>query len=573
MAAVLGEQTKVLSYWLYKAKNSDKYVQYRIPKRNGGWRHITAPQGGLKRIQTKLARLLAEIYNDIEQRRINASFDGTHVSECVLAHGFKDKYSIITNARVHVGRRFVFNTDLENFFPSITFGRVRGFFISDNNFRLEPTVATIVAQIACFQNQLPQGAPCSPIISNFIAHILDIKLNKMAKRGNCSYSRYADDITFSTNEKVFPVAIARPVAGTTDRWVASDGLLSRVYASGFRINHDKSRMQLPMSRQETTGLTVNHNVNVAATYYKTARSMCDHLFSGGHCFEKIAGNRVEFPAHKLQGRMDFIHSVRRSRLGISLDHVPKKHLHATYRKREEEFCEQQKAFSALYRNLLNYGSFHGMENPTIVGEGVTDGLYIWAAIKTVGHTFPRLYDASSKTEVLVNFYKHTEKRKFYQVGEGAAPLKDFIREYTNTMKPFKTRPKHPVIVLVDNDGEGKDVLKAAAARWRVKINSSTPFTHLVSNLYILPVPEKPGSTDTCIEDLFDATWLASRDIEGRKFTKDNDFNSATHFGKTELVGQIVRPKRTTIDWSGFTPLLKHIQDIILDYDVKLAAGP
>ncbi|MCE3590510.1 hypothetical protein LXJ59_28390, partial [Escherichia coli] len=90
------------------------------------------------------------------------------------------------------------------------------------------------------------------------------------------------------------------------------------------------------------------------------------------------------------------------------------------------------------------------------------------------------------------------------------------REYTNTMKPFKTRPKHPVIVLVDNDGEGKDVLKAAAARWRVKINSSTPFTHLVSNLYILPVPEKPGSTDTCIEDLFDATWLASRDIKGRK---------------------------------------------------------
>lgn len=571
MAAILGEQSKVLSYWLYRADLSKKYTQYSIPKKNGGWRIITAPQDGLKRIQTKLARLLADIYNDIEQRRLNESFDGVTVSQCVLSHGFKDNYSIITNAKIHVGKRFVFNTDLENFFPSISFGRVRGFFINDRNFRLHEEVATTIAQIACYQNQLPQGAPCSPIISNFIGHMLDIKLNKMAKKGNCSYTRYADDLTFSTNEKHFPAEIARLVAGTADRWVAGNGLISRVYASGFRINHDKSRMQLPMSRQETTGLTVNQKVNVAATYYKTARSMCDRLFKEGYCFEIVSGKWVEVPAAKLQGRMDFIHSVRRGRLGISLDHVPKKRWPTAYRNRENIFREQQRAFTSIYEKLLNYRSFHEMAKPTIVGEGITDGLYINAAIRTIGGLYPRLYDPSGNGTPLVDFYKHSDKRKIYQIGEGAKPLREFAKDYSKLMEPFKTKPSNPVIVVIDNDKEGRECLTAIGKRWGKTIDGTSSFYHLTSNLYVVPVPAS-GTTLTSIEDLFDSTWLAAQDISGRKFTKDNDFDSATHFGKTQLAGQIVRPKRASIKWDGFKPLLQGIQDAILDFELQSSAG-
>jgi len=567
---VLEEQTKVLSYWLYKATPAQKYIEYRIPKKNGGWRHITAPQDGLKRIQGKLARLLAEIYNDLEQRRIDHAFDGLRVSDCVLSHGFKDKYSIVTNASVHVGRRFVFNTDLEDFFPSISFGRVRAFFIADKNFRLTPPVATMVAQLVCYQNKLPQGAPTSPIISNYIAHILDIALNKMARAGNCSYSRYADDLTFSTNEAIFPSAIARLIGGTTDRWVAGDGLLSRVCASGFRVNHDKTRMQLPKSRQEATGLTVNQSLNVAVAYYKLARSMCDHLFTGGTCFEKKDGKWERFPAHKLQGRMDFIYSVRRSRLRITLDSVSKKQHPIAYRERETKFCEQQKSFATLYKNLLNYQSFHGMDKPIIVGEGITDGLYISAAIKTVGVHFPKLFDTAGTGEVLVSFYKHSDKRKFYQIGEGASQLKPFITEYTKIMEPFKTKPKQPVILVVDNDDEGRDVLKVAGNRWKKDVKTVAPFYHLVSNLYIVPIPLKAGITNAAIEDLFNPIWLAAQDINGRKFTKSNDYDSATHFGKAELVGQIVRPNRTTITWTDFLPLLQAIQGAILDFEVNVA---
>lgn len=62
----------------------------------------------------------------------------------------------------------------------------------------------MIAQIACYENKLPQGSPCSPVITNLIAHILDIQLAALAKENSCTYSRYVDDITFSTREKTFP---------------------------------------------------------------------------------------------------------------------------------------------------------------------------------------------------------------------------------------------------------------------------------------------------------------------------------------------------------------------------------
>ena len=94
-----------------------------------------------------------------------------------------------------------------NFFPSINFGRVRGFFLKDKHFSLQPPVATVLAQIACFENELPQGSPCSPVISNLIGHVLDGRLARFAKTHKCTYSRYADDITFSTSRKDFPPEI------------------------------------------------------------------------------------------------------------------------------------------------------------------------------------------------------------------------------------------------------------------------------------------------------------------------------------------------------------------------------
>ena len=155
----------------------------------------------LKTLQRRLANVLyacrAEIDADSDRRP--------------LSHGFRRNLSIITNARQHKRRRYVLTLDLQDFFPTFNFGRVRGFFLRNNSFKLNDKVATLVAQIACFENGLPQGSPCSPIIADMIAHLLDVRLAQLAKRRGLTYSRYADDLTFSTSQQIFPPSIAAPV--------------------------------------------------------------------------------------------------------------------------------------------------------------------------------------------------------------------------------------------------------------------------------------------------------------------------------------------------------------------------
>src|SRR6266568_1397940 len=209
VAALLQFQPKALAYILYKKPPLTKYGSFDVPKRGGGVRKVNAPSTDLLLLQQRLSDLLQNCIEEINQGR---------KWKDQLAHGFKRDRSIITNATKHRKRRYVFNIDLQDFFGTINFGRVRGFFIKDRNFALHPNVATILAQIACYQNALPQGSPCSPVISNLIGHVLDIHLCKLASAKGCTYSRYADDITFSTNEKEFPSAIAHRVQGAPHRW-------------------------------------------------------------------------------------------------------------------------------------------------------------------------------------------------------------------------------------------------------------------------------------------------------------------------------------------------------------------
>jgi RNA-directed DNA polymerase len=232
LARLLKLKGEYVSYALYWYRSKNPYSHFNIAKKSGGWRLISAPNSRLKVVQSRLASLLSNIEAEMEMRRTTKSR--------VLSHGFKTGFSIITNASHHRNRRWVFNVDLKDFFPSINFGRVYGFFIKDRNFQLDPKIATIIAQIACHDNKLPQGSPCSPVISNLITHILDLKLNKLANDLSCTYTRYADDLTFSTNEKAFPESIARLVRGSDDKWVAGDGLLHLVYRAGFKVNHEKT---------------------------------------------------------------------------------------------------------------------------------------------------------------------------------------------------------------------------------------------------------------------------------------------------------------------------------------------
>src|SRR5258706_5151587 len=230
VAKLLYFKPKAVSYILYKHPEATKYKTFQIPKRKGGQRTIKAPVDALKLLQRRLSDLLQDCVDEIntaKQRKDRA------------AHGFKRKRSIITNARQHRHRRYVFNLDLEDFFPSINFGRVRGFLIKNRDFELHKDVATVIAQIACHENSLPQGSPCSPVISNLVAHLLDMRLVSLASVAGCTYSRYADDLTFSTNRKKFPADVAVPSGSDGDEshvWVPSEKLKGIIEHTGFHIN-------------------------------------------------------------------------------------------------------------------------------------------------------------------------------------------------------------------------------------------------------------------------------------------------------------------------------------------------
>ncbi len=235
--------------FFYVVQNSDEdtyYKKFQVPKKKGGFRLISQPVRGLALSQDRLAELLVHKYQPKN-----------------YVKGYVKGQSFLTNAQTHEKQKWVLNFDVENFFPSIGFGRIRGLFLS-KLFGFNHRVATVLARITTHRNELPQGASTSPVLANIIAHNLDKKLFDLALRNKLKYSRYADDITFSSSSRKIPPEIVRswePNFG--DRLIElGRPILDAFSASGFKINPDKTRIQFPYERQEVTGLVVNRSANV-----------------------------------------------------------------------------------------------------------------------------------------------------------------------------------------------------------------------------------------------------------------------------------------------------------------------
>jgi retron-type reverse transcriptase len=268
LSDILGIPASSLSFLIYKLPPQKRYISFCISKKNGKMRTISAPEERLKSLQKNLANILYECQAEIEQKRGRGA-----------SYGFCRGRSIFENAKVHQRKTWVFNTDILDFFPSINFGRVRGYFIRNNDFQLDPRAATVLAQIACWNNALPQGAPTSPIISNMICGSIDYRLSRLASRNKCSYSRYADDLTFSTNMAEFPEEIACTF-NDPQGWCAGDVLIDIIKQSGFSLNPTKSRMSFKESRQSVTGLVANAFPNTPREDRKLIRASVHRLMSG-----------------------------------------------------------------------------------------------------------------------------------------------------------------------------------------------------------------------------------------------------------------------------------------------------
>ena len=235
VAYLLDVTPKLLRFYLYKAQ---VYRSFDIPKRSGGMRRISSPANALTIIQKKLDQVFHAVYGGRSP-----------------VHGFVRKRSIKTNALRHIGCELVLNFDLEDFFPSIHFGRVKGL-LGKKPYGLPEEAALTLAQICCHAGSLPAGAPTSPIVANMVCAAMDAQLRGIAQKFGCMYTRYADDITFSTRAKRFHPGIAFRDA-TTKQWNVGDEVKNVIQANFFKIHTTKTHVRNKNARQEITGVKIN----------------------------------------------------------------------------------------------------------------------------------------------------------------------------------------------------------------------------------------------------------------------------------------------------------------------------
>jgi hypothetical protein len=209
------------------------YSVYKIKKRNGKYRTITAPNDSLKIVQSNFADYLYNKYQDIFK-------SNNYIT------GFVQDKSIKQNSKLHLKKEWVVNIDIKDFFPSITSDLITKYLSEDSEFNNNKII-----DICCYEGRLPQGSPCSPIIANLIAYwILDPEIVKIAEEEGFIYSRYADDLTFST-DKIIDRNKVKEVVNKIVKQIN----LTKV----FKVNPAKVNIKHRSQKQIVTGILVNNN--------------------------------------------------------------------------------------------------------------------------------------------------------------------------------------------------------------------------------------------------------------------------------------------------------------------------
>ena len=266
-------------YYLGMSARRCSYRQFHIPKKTGGTRTITAPDGELKDILRTLSFILSELYVPTYE-----------------AMAFIKGRSIVDNARQHLGQNYVLNMDLSDFFTSINAGMVERGLVGIG---VSPLVARDISTICTYplyegrriHNVLPQGAPTSPILSNICSKVLDTRLSGLARRFHLTYTRYADDITFSSNHNVY-----QPNGEFFKE------LYRIIEDCHFKVNPNKTRLQKRGARQEVTGLIVAKKPNVNRKYIKNLRAMINKI----HFNENPAMHDINVA----RGKLNFMRMVK-----------------------------------------------------------------------------------------------------------------------------------------------------------------------------------------------------------------------------------------------------------------------
>ncbi len=229
-----------------EAATSSHYIRFEIPKRSGGQRAIWAPMPKLKKVQRWILREI------LDRLLVHGA-----------AHGFLAGRSIATNAAQHTDSRLVVKMDIEDFFPSVSWKRVKGVFRKAGyNEQIATLLALLCTEsprevvehngrthyVALAERCLPQGAPTSPALTNVLCLKLDRRISGTASKFNWRYSRYADDLTFSFSTRNKKKPEITQLLGSVKRILGEEG---------FKVNTKKTGVIREGAMQEVTGLVVN----------------------------------------------------------------------------------------------------------------------------------------------------------------------------------------------------------------------------------------------------------------------------------------------------------------------------
>lgn len=225
-------------------KNKEKHYRvFSIPKRDGTRREVQTPRTYLKVIQWWI---------------LDNILDSARVADNVF--GFVAGRSAIMNAEYHRGASHILNVDIQQFFPSIKQEQVVSVF---KDIGYSNDVAVYLADICCFKERVPQGAPTSPAIANLVLSGLDKELTIIAGKANCRYSRYADDLSFSSSELINASLV--------------DEITNAVIQAGFVLKKTKTRFAGKGERMEVTGVVINEVIQPTREWRKRIRARLHRL--------------------------------------------------------------------------------------------------------------------------------------------------------------------------------------------------------------------------------------------------------------------------------------------------------
>lgn len=263
------------------------YKVYSIPKKNGAPRLIAQPSRALKAIQ---AWILGNILFNLKTS-----------SAC---KGFEKGTSIRDNASPHCDANFIFSIDFEDFFPTIKANQVYSIFYA---LGYNKKISSLLATLCTYKGFLPQGSPCSPKLSNLICIRLDSRLQGYVGNKGIIYTRYADDLSFSSLAE--------------NRILKAIKTIKKIIVDeGFKIKESKTRIVGPSRQKKITGLIISDNgrVGIGRDKYKLIRAKLNHL-----TLEKAGEKKDSNEIASLNGLISYVHGVDKKRYAMLKSYIKK----------------------------------------------------------------------------------------------------------------------------------------------------------------------------------------------------------------------------------------------------------